>query len=491
MLSTSLLSAFLNNTPIVAMFTPRVQQWANKLGRSPSLFLIPLSYSAIVGGLITLIGTSTNIVVSGLMEEHGLPALGMFDLRWIGLPAALAVAIYFALIGHRLLPDRHAKSPAIDKGLKDCMFDLQVSDRSPMIGRTVEESRLRSLGGAYLAHVDRHGHLIQAGPGEVLQSGDVLTFVGDSTELDKLLELPGLERVVSAIDISEDHTLPLYEAVVAPTSYLAGRTLREVSFREQYGGVVLAIQRRDKQRTGSLGRIRLQAGDLLLIEASTDFARRWNAKREEFYIVSPNRPRRKKPKLKKAPLAICIMLGMVVVAATGVLPLVTAGFVAALAMVGTRCLRLGDARRAVDMSVLIVIAAALGIGKAVEVTGLAAVMADGIVGLTRGWGVVGVLVALYVSTNVLTELITHKAAAVLMVPVALAAALDLGYNPKAFALVVAVGAAASFMTPIGYQTNLMVMAAGGYQFKDYFKAGLPVSLLVMTIAVGITYWIWI
>ena len=491
MFSTSILSAFLNNTPIVAMLTPRVQRWANGVGIPTSKLLIPLSYAAIVGGMVTLIGTSTNIVVSGLLEAEGYPGLNMFDLTWIGIPAAIGVVLYFVTIGHRLLPDRTQTRPVFDDGLRECLFEVKVSGRSHMIGQTIEEAGLRSLGDAFLAHVRRSGHTIPAAPGEVLQSGDTLSFVGTPDTLDRMLSRPGLERAVAPLDAPTDRSLPLFEAVIAASSRLVDSTLREANFREEYGGVVLAIQRKDENVTGSLGRITLNPGDLLIIEARNDFDKRWNARRDEFYLVAPRRPEQKKPNGKKAPLAIAILLGMILLVSLNLMQLVTATFAAALGMVATRCLSLSEARKAVDVSVLIVIAAALGLGKAIEQTGLAGLMADEIVKVTYGMGPLVVLAVLYVTTNLLTEMITHKAAAVLMLPVALAAAVQIGGDPKAFALVIAVSAAGSFMTPIGYQTNLMVMAAGGYRFRDYIKVGFPVSLIVMAIALSVINFLWL
>ncbi|MFQ5568330.1 MAG: SLC13 family permease [Rhodothermales bacterium] len=489
MLPTAGLSAFLNNTPIVAMFIPRVQEWARRAGFPASKFLIPLSYAAIVGGMMTLIGTSTNIVVSGLLVEAGFPALGLFDLTWVGLPAAAAVIAYFVLGGHRLLPDRPQERTVFEDGLKDCLFEVRVE--APLVGRSIEEAGLRALGEAYLVHVRRAERLVPASPGEILQAGDVLTFAGNVAMLDPLLRRPGLERNVEAVEGDAFQTLPLYEAVVADGSSLIGRTLREVQFRERFGGVVLAIQRRNERVRRSLGRLPIQAGDLLLIEASEGFDRRWNANRESFYLVAPRRPVRAKPQPRKAPIALLILLTMVVLVATRLVPLVTATFAGALAMLFTRCLSPSQAGRAVDVQVLLIIAAALGVGRAVAKTGLTDVLGHSMLVATAGLGVLATLVVLYLVTNVLTELITHKAAAVLMLPVALSMALELGVEPKAFGLVVAVAAAASFMTPIGYQTNLMVMSAGGYRVRDYLKVGFPVSLLVMGVAVTAIYFVWL
>ena len=490
MLSASVLSAFLNNTPIVAMFIPRVQQWADRAGLASSKLLIPLSYAAIVGGMMTLIGTSTNIVVSGLLQAEGYSGLGMFDLTWVGAPAALGVLLYMMLAGHKLLPDRGAQGKNFGDGLKDCLFEARITEGSLLRGQSIEEAGLRALGDVYLAHVRRDGRLIPAAPEEVLQADDVLTFLGTASTMEALLQRPGLDRAIPAIDDNDYQTLPLYEAVVAESSNLVSKTLRESNFRERYGGVVLAIQRRNERVEGSLGRIPIKAGDLLLVEARNGFDKRWNENRNEFYLVAPRRLQKVKPQARKAPIALLILVGMVALAATGVLPLVTAAFAAALAMILTRCLRGAEARRAVDLQVLVVIAASLGLGQAVQETGLAAAFAHGIVGLTESLGPLVVLAAIYLTTNLLTELITNNAAAVLMLPVAIATAIEVGAEPMAFAVAVAIAASASFLTPIGYQTNLMVMAAGGYRYNDYFKAGLPASLIVMLITIVVVRLVW-
>ncbi len=491
MLPTSVLSAFLNNTPIVAMLTPRLQEWAQARGVAASKLMIPLSYAAIAGGMCTLLGTSTNLVVSGLMEAEGYAPLGFFDVTWIGLPAALGVIGYFALGGHRLLPDRQKHGPAVEEGLQDCLFEAKVTPGSPLDGQSIEDAGLRALGNAYLVHVRRDGRMQQAGPQTMLRAGDTLTFAGHTAALGRLLQRPGFERGVPALeDVDDEHeTLPLYEAVVAPSSRLVGKTLREANFREQYRGVVLAIQRKDEQITSSLGRTPIRAGDLLLIEAPSDFERRWIANRDEFYLVAA-RPGAPRARARHARRSLLILVSMVTVAATGLVPIVTAAFAAALAMILTRCLRGREAADALDLEVLAVIAGALGIGHAVEVTGLAAALAGGIVGTAAPLGVVAVLVALYVATNLLTELVTNNAAAALMLPVALAVTQELGLAPEAIGILVAVAASASFITPIGYQTNLMVMAPGGYRFGDYARVGVPASLIVMAIAVAVVYTAW-
>ncbi|WP_259225126.1 SLC13 family permease [Salinibacter ruber] len=508
MVPTSVLSGLLNNTPIVAMLTPRLQEWADAQNIPASKLMIPLSYAAITGGMMTLIGTSTNLIVAGLMEAEGYDPLSLFDVTWVGVPAALVVIAYFVLGGHRLLPDRGTSAPAAERRLGQNMFEVTVTAPSPIVGQTVAEAGLRDLGDAYLTHVRRGTEVLQGRPGRPLEQGDVLAFNGSLAARERLLERPGLSRTLPHPDGTHDdparyETLPLYEAVIAESSNLVGTTLGEANFREQYQGVVLGIQRQDEPVTSPVGTTELQAGDLLIVEAPDDFEERWSSgSREEFYLVAPRDGRARQggspehddeetDRSGRAPIALGLTGAMVLAAATGLAPIVTAAVLAALLMVGTGCIRPAEAQRALNVQVLVVIAAALGIGRAIETTGLATAAAQGVLSVAEPFGPVVVLVALYLLTNLLTEIITNNAAAVLMLPVAMAAASSLGAPPVAFGVLVAVAASASFLTPIGYQTNLMVMAPGGYRFSDYARVGWPVTLLVMGTSVGIISLVWL
>ncbi len=490
---TSVLSGFLNNTPVVAMLIPRVQEWGQQRGVPASKLLIPLSYAAILGGMLTLVGASTNVVVHGLLLAEGLPGFSMFDFAYVGVPAALLVAVYFVTVGHRLLPATEGGEERRAQ-LRDYHFDVRVARDAPFLGQTVEEAGLRTLGEAYLAHLRRGDRVIPASPEALLEPGDVLTFVGHVSVLDRLLKRSGLERKVEAVEtrdrLRNPQDLILYEAVVATSSFLVGRTLKEADFRERYRGVVLAVHRRGERIDGSLGQTPLQAGDLLLVEAGPYFDRFDGPAREDFYYLTPIEQRVEKAS-RRAPIALALLVGMVAAATVGVLPLTVAAFCAALGMVVVGCVSGPGARQAIDLSVLLVIAAALGIGKAVEATGLAAAAAHGITSLAADAGPLAALALVYVTANILAELITNKASAVLMFPVALSVANELGAEPKAFALAITIAAAASFLTPIGYQTNLMVMGPGGYRYTDYAKAGLPVSLTVAAIAIGVIHFVWL
>ncbi len=510
MVPTSVLSGLLNNTPIVAMLTPRLQAWADEQDIPASKLMIPLSYAAITGGMMTLVGTSTNLIVAGLMEAEGYEPLHLFDVTWVGVPAAIAIVLYFVLGGHRLLPDRGTPAPAVEEELDENMFEVKATGRSSIVGQTVAEAGLRDLGDAYLTHVRRGSQVLQATPRLTLEEGDVLTFNGSLAARERLLRRSGLKRTLPNLgDRADDpvryETLPLYEAVIAESSNLVGSTLGEANFREEYQGVVLGIQREDEPVTGPVGTTRLQAGDLLIVEAPSDFERRWSSgSRDEFYIVAP---RDGKARLSEnaddgdeadeddrtalAPLALALTGGMVLAAALDLVPIVTAAFLAALLMIFSGCITPIEAQRALNVQVLLVIAAALGLGQALESTGLAALAAEQVIGATAGYGPVAALVAIYLVTNLLTELITNNAAAVLMLPISMATASSLGAPPIAFGLIVAIAASASFLTPIGYQTNLMVMGPGGYRFRDYARVGWPVTILVMTISVAIISVLWL
>mgnify|MGYP006279950517 CR=1 FL=1 len=508
MVPTSLLSGLLNNTPIVAMLTPRLQEWADERDIPASKLMIPLSYGAIAGGMLTLVGTSTNLIVAGLMETEGYEPLHLFDVTWVGVPAALTVIAYFVLGGHRLLPDRGTSAPAVEKELDQDMFEVKVTVQAPFIGETVADAGLRDLGDAYLTHVRRGSQVLQATPRLTLEQGDVLTFNGSLAARERLLRRAGLKRTLPDPDARQDdpvryETLPLYEAVIAESSDLVGSTLGEANFREEYQGVVLGIQRENEPVTGPVGSTRLEAGDLLIVEAPSDFERRWSSgSRDEFYLVAPRDGRARTGREEEeadededrstlAPLALLLTGGMVVAAATGLVPIVTAAFIAALLMILSGCVTAAEAQRALNVQVLVVIAAALGIGRALETTGLAQQVASGMLSVTQAWGPVAALASVYLITNLLTELITNNAAAVLMLPISMATASTLGAPPIAFGLVVAIAASASFLTPIGYQTNLMVMAPGGYRFRDYARVGWPVSILVMAITIAIISLLWL
>ena len=485
MVPTAFVSAFMNNTPVVAMWMQPIQRWAYRSKISPSKMLIPLSYASIAGGMVTLMGSSTNVVVAGLVEGHGLDPLGLFDFSLIGLPAAIVVLVFLAFIGNRLLPDR-ADEPAFTRSrLQECLFEIQITKGSPLVGLTLDQARLDTEDESVtIVQVRRGKHVMPVDRQFILGEKDVLCFSGDISVFEALMLRPGLEPGVAIGKERTNNLLPMYEAVISDTSNLIGKSLMNIDFLSDYGGIVLAVQQRAGGLEGAMTDIPLKAGDLLLVGAVGDFEDRWHGSHSEFYYVLPRGSSHGKPPRRKIILSLGILIAMVICIAIGLAPLPTVAFGGALAMVATRCIGIRTARSALDLQVLLLIAAALGLGVAVENTGLAQGLAEVLTDLASISPILA-LFGLYACTNILTELIANKAAAVLMLPVALGMAATLDTDPKAFILAVAVAAAASFMTPVGYQTNLMVMAAGNYKVRDYLRVGLPISLLVMTTAVVI------
>lgn len=489
MLPAAAVSAFVNNTPIVAILAPLVQRWAAAARISPSKLLIPMTYATTLGGMVTLIGTSTNVMVAGLLVQNGYRPLGFWELAVIGIPATAAGILYFATVGHRLLPDHRSALEADRWELRSYQFELRVRRGSPLAGCTVEEGRLRALSGAFLAHLLREGEIIgPVAPEQVLHAGDVLAFVGNPKVLDDLVESGELERVVTPVDQAQHRHLPLFEAVVSAASSLVGRSLRDADFRERYQAVVLGIHRQGRRVEGPIGRIEIEAGDLLLIEARPGFEAS-ALPTGDFYLVAPLE-RSENGSRRRAPIAAVILAAVILLGTFSTLPLVSIAIAAAVATILFGVINPSEARRSVDLSVLIVIASGLAIGAAIERSGLAELIAGGIVGLTLPLGAIGVIAGVYIATNLLTEFLSNTAAAVLMFPIGMAAAADAGGNPMAFAVTIAIAASAGFATPIGYQTNLMIMGPGNYRFLDYVKAGLPLNIIVGATAIPIIAWVW-
>ncbi|NJM57349.1 MAG: SLC13 family permease, partial [Synechococcales cyanobacterium RU_4_20] len=480
------MSAFLNNTPIVAMFVPVVSDWARKLRISPSKLMIPLSYGAIFGGICTLIGTSTNLVVNGLIiSQAKLPGLGMFDMTPVSLPCAIAGCLYMLTLGHRLLPDRKAAISEQDD-IRQYTVEMVVEPNSPLAGKTIEQAGLRHLPGLYLGKIIRGDQTITAvSPQERLREADQLVFMGMVDSIVDLKKMRGLQPATNQV-LKLDAALTercLIEAVVSNTSPIAGQTIREGQFRKRYNAVVLAAARNGERIQGKIGDICLQPGDSLLLEAHPSFLNLQRASRD-FYLIS-GVPNSEPLQHSKAPLALAILIVMVVVVALGWVEMLLGAVVAAVLMVVTRCCAVERSLRGIDWSLLLVIAAALGIGKGLEVTGAAEAIAQAILAPANQnpWLA---LTLIYGATTILTEVITNNAAAALVFPVALSVSQSLGVSFMPFAIAIMVGASASFSTPIGYQTNLMVYGPGGYRFTDFMRVGIPLNLMFWVITVALT-----
>lgn len=522
MIPTAGISAFINNTPLVAMLIPIVSDWAKKNRVPVSKLMLPLSYAAILGGTCSLIGTSTNLIVSGLYKSHfekiekdkaaqaktadksadgksadgqpiadkpKTPALKMFDISWVGIPATLAGCAFVILASKKLLPDR---TPALSQltDPRQYTVEMLVEAASPMVGKTIEEAGLRHLPGVYLAEIDRDGMVLPAvSPDERLRSGDRLVFVGVVDSVVDLQRTRGLKPATDQVfKLSEPRSQRcLIEAVVSNTCSLVGQTIRDARFRSHYNAVVLAVARNGERLPGKIGDIQLTTGDTLLLEGHPSFVETHRNSRD-FFLVSQlqdSQPR----SYERAGYALAILLGMITVAGFGWLPMLHSAIIAAGLMILTRCVTVDGARKYLNADVLLAISASFAISFALEKTGAAKSIAESITSLASGnpWGT---LAMIYLGTILVTEAVTNNAAAALMFPLGLKAAETLGVNHFPFVIIVMVAASAGFATPIGYQTNLMVYGPGGYKFSDYVKIGVPLDILIGIIAVLIAPLVW-
>lgn len=487
----AVLSAFLNNTPVVAMMIPAIHDWAKKYRLSVSKLFIPLSYAAIIGGTCTLIGTSTNLVINGLVmsETEHKQGLGMFELAWIGVPCTLITFIYVLVSSRWLLPER---KPVIDQAAdaREYVVEMVVEASSPLVGKSIEEAGLRQLPGMYLIEIERGERvLVAVSPHERIEADDHLVFAGVVDSVIDLQKIRGLKPATNQLFKLNTPRVDrsLIEAVVSNSCPLVGKTIRDGRFRSVYSAAIIAVARNGEKIRKKIGDIVLQAGDTLLLETHSNFLLQHRNSRD-FFLVSELSDA-KPPRHERASLSIGILLVMVVFAASGVLSMLEASMLAAGALIMTRCIGGGVARRAVDWQVLIVIAAAFGLGQALYVTGAADSLAQGLLGFTTGEPMMA-LALVYCVTTLLTAMITNNAAGVLMFPVALSISATLGVDFMPFVVVVMVAASASFATPIGYQTNLMVYGPGGYHFADFIKIGVPLTLLVGVVTVFLAPIVW-
>ena len=535
-------SAFLLNTALVAMAMPVVLDWCRKRRISPSRLLIPVSYFAILGGVCTLIGTSTTLVVNDkLIQEHHVRSaehralvaelegsidapdagrkqqqadragrflrqvapMGLFEIGKVGLPCAIVGTLVLVLFGRRLLPDRTDMIEQLGEQRREYLVEMLVQPECRLIGESVERAGLRHLPGLFLIEIARGEQIITpVTPSDVIQAGDRLVFTGIVSTIIDLERIPGL---VPAADRSSESGFTkrphrhLTEVVLSRTSPLINTTVREANFRAQYNAAVVAVHRNGVRLTNKIGNIELEPGDTLLLQTPEQFVSKYRNSRD-FYLVSSvqgDEPRRHDRALLAAVLAFLLVfwlaaaslvngmmdptdigeVGWSRVWASVTNPPVVALAVAVL-MIITRCMRVSDARAAIDYQILFIIAGALGLGKALEVSGAAETMAAGLINLVGSEHPFLLLLVLYLTTMVLTEMITNNAVAAMLFPLAVAIAWNGGFSPRPFIMAVTLAASMTFITPMGYQSNLMVMGPGGYRPRDYLRVGLPIAIVV-------------
>ncbi len=489
-------SGFMNTTPLVAMFLPVSLDISRRIKVSPSRILMPLSFAGILGGQLTLVGTASNILVDGLYGEQLAiwSATGVeIDPGWVlegparflavgvsGVVAAILGLAFLVVAGPWILPDRGMDASDEDTERYEVRFEVESG--GPIAGRTVEQAGLRHLPDLFLAAVERSNNRLAAiGPDESLQPGDILCFVGSTTGVGELRSIAGIQPE-DAQATKVDAPTPIrtmVEAVVSPTASFVGRTVRESQFRTIYNAAILSVHRRGTRIEGRIGDISIEAGDVLLLETHQGFLNS-HGRGNAFYLATSVENARF-PRHERAPLAIMILLGMIASLATGLLSPVVATWLAALAMVGTRCVNASMARKSIDFSVLITIGAAIGIGMAVAESGLGAAMGEGLVEFAGmlGGGDRLLLATIVIAASIIAQFATNFGAAVIMFPVAVSTALATGMNPLPLVLGVMAGAGSNFLTPFGYQTNLMVFGPGRYRFLDFPRLGLPLLLIVV------------
>ena len=534
-------SAFLLNTALVAMMAPVVVNWCRQRGISPSRLLIPVSYLTILGGVCTLIGTSTTLVVNAKLQqaeaEHkqqlqdlktqraellatakptqdiedkidkqsaivsSLKPMGLFEIGIAGIPCALVGALCLLTIGRRLLPTETTAKQSLAQQRKNYLVEMKVLADCPLIGKTVEEAGLRHLPGLFLVEIDRDGKVLTPiSSSDLILANDRLAFVGVVGTIVDLEKIPGLVPVEGDV---EDSTLNarrqrrMVEVVLSRSAPINGLTVREADFRKRYQAAVVAVHRNGEQLVGKIGDIKLAQGDTLLLQTSPTFTSRYRDSLH-FYLISD--VENSEPRVhEKMPIAAAIFAGLMAWLVVGSFfsgsgdigwasPAIAA-MVAVVVMVLCRCMRMSQVRTAIDVQLLVTIASALGLGLALEHSGAAQSIAQTIVS-SVGENPYLLLIIIYVMTMIMTELITNNAVAALMFPIAVNLAISGGHNPRPFIIAISLAASLSFLTPVGYQTNLMVMGPGGYQPRDFLKAGFPISLSVAVTALLVIPQFW-
>jgi di/tricarboxylate transporter len=481
MFPVTIVSAFMNNTPVVAMFLPTVTDWAKQHRIAVSKLMIPLSYAAVLSGTVTMISTATNLLVNGMLLQAKGHQMGMFALAGVGTPIAIAGVLFVVAFNRWLLPDRR---PAMEQFAdpREYSIEMTVDPTGPLPGKTIEQAGLRQLPNIFLAEIERDDEILPAvGPQEKLHANDRLVFVGAVGSVIDLQRIRGLAPATTQIFKLEAPRARrcLIEAVVSPECPLIGRTVRDGGFRTHYDAVIIAMSRRGERIKQKIGDVVLRAGDTLLLEAHTSFAERQRSSRH-FYLVS-RVPDSSPIRFERASRALAILAAMVLLASLTSLGMLKAAMLAAGAMLLTRCCTADEARRSVEWTIILSVAAAFALGAAVEKSGLAPAIAQSLTAAAGGdpmWS----LVAIYGGTLLLTELISHSAAVSLLFPIALSTAEGLGIGYMPFVAAVTVAGSLGFATPLGYQTHMMVYGPGGYRFTDFLRIGIPMDILCWALA---------
>jgi di/tricarboxylate transporter len=486
-------SAFLNNTPLVAVMMPYVNTWSKKHGISTSKLLIPLSFAAILGGTISLIGTSTNLIVNGMLEDQIVfdeqYTLEIYDFAWVGIPMSIIGLGYLLLFSNKLLPNNPIIAEGAESNLRDYMVEVSIEEGSDFIGKTVSQAGLRNLKSLYLVEVKRKNEVFNAiSPAFILYEGDILIFAGDTGAIADMIEQKRNIKLEEGVKHQELKKSGMLEVVISSDSMLVSKTLKESGFRSKYDASVIGIHRNGRRLKGKIGEIVIRPGDVLLMLTGDDFED-LSFRSRDFYRISKLRVY-EEAKLKDIIILVGGLIAAILLSALKIVPLFI-GILSLLAIILLfKISNPKDIQKGVDFDLGLTIALALALGTAMTKTGVAADISHGIIELLAPWGIVGIMAGIYITTSLLAAYITNKAAVALIFPIALAIAQEEMISPIPLVLLIAYAAAANFFTPVGYQTNMMVYGPGSYKFNDYLKIGLPLTIIYGFGAVLILYYLY-
>ena len=491
MVGVGVLSSFLNNTAAVAILIPVVIVVARRAKTSPSKLLMPLSFASMFGGMCTVLGTSTNILASSIAEQAGLGAFSMFEFTKLGIIFFAVGVAYMMTLGRRLVPDHRGQGDLTTSfGLGDYLTDLVLQTESKSVGHSLASAPLVKELNIDVLQILRGEDTLRPTPETILREGDVLRIQGDLRTINELKGRAGVTFGMS-MKWQDEHLQStdtrLVEAVVGPSSPLAGKSLTESRLRENYGASVLAIRQHGTLRQGQFENITLMPGDALLIDVPNDQIEHLTQQRVFLVVSRAGIPRFD---WRKASKAVAIVVAVVVVAATGLLPIVAAAATGALMMVLSGCVSTEEAYGAIEWNVLFLLAGMLSLGAAMEKTGASTMLADGMIDSVGGLGPLALLAAFFGATMLLTEVMSNNATVALLLPIAITTAQAIDVDPSAFMFAVVFAASSSFMTPVGYQTNTMIYGPGQYRFKDFARVGAPLNLIFWALGTLLIPWFW-
>ena len=492
MVVVGILSAFINNTAAVAVFLPVVLTISKETGISPSKLLMPTSFAAIIGGSCTLIGTSTNILVSSIAEAHGIGGFSMFEFSKLGLMFLGAGIIYMIFIGRFLIPERRGENSLTDAyQMREYLTEIIIKKGSKLIGKTLGESQLREKFDIDVLEIMRmDGAMGFPDIGELIKENDLLLIRGNVKEIMKIQDQEGID--IKAKSLVDDAQLSsgeavLVEAVIAPESFLIGKTVKTANFRQRYGAMAVAVRRDGVSLRKKISLVEFRLGDSLLIECQ-------KSQLQSMYrttdLIMLNKITKRRIDKSKMGVGVAIIVSVVTLAALGILPIMVSAFAGGLLMVLTKCISLRRVYRRMEWQIIFLLAGIIPLGVAMENSGAATYIADMVINVAGDLGPVGIVALLYLVTLLTTEVMSNNASAILLAPIALTISTQLGYDPKPFLFTIMFAASFSFLTPIGYQTNALIYGPGNYKYTDYARTGIILSLLMWGMATFFISFFW-